>query len=335
MNGNVPVCCVCGRELPNRWAVGGRCSEKGCAALFCRMHAAVGNGRCPEHGWKEAGMGGRSAGDGESPKGLKCESSKLLDCGNSEGAGSEGRRAEERRLALKASADLAKKAMTETVALAGKVGTGARWLWTKIHVDRSPEAMLASLHGSLDENAARREKVAAELEALHIRIAAKKKAYESVPPVRQRMLKTELQTLMANYKSLEREFNLLAENEQTILTVKGRFMELIAHGLRGRMDEGMIDRLADSIEEKSEDAESLQDAMADLEKAGRRRERDGGDFDAELAGFGEAEEAVGSRQPAVGGSEAEDEGRESQVAGRESEKKDARKEAEEGLASGD
>jgi hypothetical protein len=164
------------------------------------------------------------------------------------------------------------------------------------------------------------------LEGLHTQISAKKRAYESATPVRQRMLKTELQTLMAHYKSLEREFNLLAENEQTILTVKGRFMELIAHGLRGRMDERMIDRLADSIEEKSEDAESVQDAMADLEKAGRRRERDDGDFDAELAGFGEAEEAVGSRQPAVGGSEAEDGGRESQVAGRESEKKDARKE---------
>ena len=207
-----------------------------------------------------------------------------------EGRNREDERAEERRLVLKASAELAKKAMTETVALAGKIGAGAKLLWSKIHVDRSPEAMLASLHGSLDENAARRAKAAGEMEALHGQIAGKKKAYEGASPVRQRMLKTELQTLMTHYKSLEREFMLLAENEQNILTVKGRFMELIAHGLRGKLNEDMIDRLADDIEDKTEDAESVQDAMGDLDKAGRRKDRDGGDFDAELAGFGEAAE---------------------------------------------
>lgn len=236
-----------------------------------------------------------------------------------EGRNREDERAEERRLVLKASAELAKKAMTETVALAGKIGAGAKLLWSKIHVDRSPEAMLASLHGSLDENAARRAKAAGEMEALHGQIAGKKKAYEGASPVRQRMLKTELQTLMTHYKSLEREFMLLAENEQNILTVKGRFMELIAHGLRGKLNEDMIDRLADDIEDKTEDAESVQDAMGDLDKAGRRKDRDGGDFDAELAGFGEAaEEAVSGQPSAVGDSEAEAGEREPQVARHES-----------------
>jgi hypothetical protein len=221
-------------------------------------------------------------------------------------------------LVLKASAELAKKAMAESVALAGKIGAGAKALWAKIHVDRSPEAMLGSLHASLDENEARRAKVTAEMEALHVQIAAKKKAYEGASPVRQRMLKTELQTLMAHYKSLEREFMLLAENEQTILTVKGRFMELIAHGLRGKVSEDLIDRLTDEIEDKAGDAESVQDALGDLDKAGRRRDRDAGDFDAELAGFGDEGLAVGSEQSAVGSS-ADDAGdSESQVAGRES-----------------
>ncbi len=212
-------------------------------------------------------------------------------------------RAEEQRLVRKATAELAKKAMAETVALAGKIGAGAKALWAKIHVDRSPEAMLGSLHASLDENGARREKVTGEMEALHAQIASKKKAYESASPVRQRMLKTELQTLMAHYKSLEREFLLLSENEQTILTVKGRFMELIAHGLRGKVSEDLIDRLADDIEDKAGDAESVQDAMGDLDKAGRRRDRDAGDFDAELAGFGEPE--VGGQESEVRSQESE------------------------------
>ncbi len=242
-------------------------------------------------------------------------SSEALTC---EGSQVEGRRAEERRLVLKASAELAKKAMAETVALAGKIGAGARALWGKLHVDRSPAAMLASLHTALDENQARRTKVTAEMEALHTQIAAKKRAYEGAAAVRQRMLKTELQTLLAHYKSLEREFLLLAENEQNILTVKGRFMELIAHGLRGTLDEALVDRLADDIEDKAGDAESLQDAMGDLERAGRRRERDAGDFESELAGFGALEESVGGTEAAVGSPEGEAGGSESQVAGRES-----------------
>ena len=196
-------------------------------------------------------------------------------------------RSEERRLVLKASAELAKKAMAETVALAGKIGVGVKGLWNKIHVDRSPEAMLGSLNSGLDENRVRLEKVSAEMQALHAQIAAKKKSYESASPVRQRMLKTELQTLMAHYKSLEREFMLLSENEQTILAVKGRFMELIAHGLRGKVDENLIDRLTDDIEDKTGEAESVRDAMGDLDRAGRRRDRDMGDFDSELAAFGE------------------------------------------------
>jgi len=199
-----------------------------------------------------------------------------------------GNREEEQRLVRSATKELAKKAMAETLALAGKIGTGLKGLWAKIHVDRSPEAMLGSLNSGLDENRVRREKTSSEMEALHGVIASKKKAYESAAPVRQRMLKTELQTLMTQYKSLEREFMLLSENEQTILTVKGRFMELIAHGLRGKVDENLIDRLADDIEDKTGDAESVQDAMGDLEKAGRRKDREGGDFESELAGFGEA-----------------------------------------------
>ncbi len=198
-------------------------------------------------------------------------------------------RAEELRLVRQATADLAKKAMAGTLFLAQKIGAGAKTIWAKLHVDRSPEAMLSSLHGSLDENTVRREKAATEMEALHIQIAAKKKLYQAAAPVRQRMLKTELQTLMTHYKSLEREFMLLSENEKTILTIKGRFMELIAHGLRGKVDEDLIDRLASDVEDKTDDAESIQDAMGDLEKAGRRKDREGGDFDSELAGFGDIE----------------------------------------------
>ena len=302
-------CCICGCALPNRWAVGGGCGDPGCQAKFCKLHAAQGNGRCREHGWRE--------------KGMKTKNEPVEVNPQSEAASaSPESRERERRLVGAATKDLAKQAMAETVALAGKIGAGLKGLWAKIHVDRSPEAMLASLNGSLDENRARRGVVSDEMEALHGRIAAKKKAYETASPVRQRMLKTELQTLMAQYKSLEREFELVSENERNIMTVKGRFMEMIAHGMRGRLDEDLIDRLADGIEDKTEEAESVEDAMGDLEKAGRRRDRETGDFDAELAAFGEPEDAAAESPGTIEDAEpAAHEPRETAPAAREPEKR--------------
>jgi hypothetical protein len=124
-----------------------------------------------------------------------------------------------------------------------------------------------------------------ELDRIYREIVAKKKEYQSSAPVRQRLLKIELQTLMSRYKGLEREFSILCENERSIETVKGRFLEVLAYGLRGKLDADMVDRLADTIDDKVDDAEDVQDALGDLERAGRRTDRNSDDFDAELAGF--------------------------------------------------
>ena len=43
--------------------------------------------------------------------------------------------------------------------------------------------------------------------------------------------------------------------------------------------------MADTVDDKVDEAEDVQDALNDLERAGKRRERLGDDFDAELAGF--------------------------------------------------
>lgn len=51
-------CCICGRALPNRYAVAGTCEETGCEAVFCDLHWRHGNRRCPAHGW-QPNSGGR------------------------------------------------------------------------------------------------------------------------------------------------------------------------------------------------------------------------------------------------------------------------------------
>lgn len=193
--------------------------------------------------------------------------------------------AKEQQIVKSASVEYAKKAWAECSALALKLGGGAKTLWSKIHPDRSPAAMLATMNENQAGNKKRLDEVKPELDRVYKEIVTKKKEYASASPVRQRLLKTELQTLMTKYKGLEREFNILCENERSIEAVKGRFLEVLAHGLRGKLNAEMVENLTDDIDDKTEEAEDLQDALGDLERAGKRKERGDDNFEAELAGF--------------------------------------------------
>ena len=135
--------------------------------------------------------------------------------------------AKEQEIVKSASSEMAKKAWTECAALAGKLGGGIKALWAKIHPDRSPEAMLSALNENMEGNKRRLDELKPELERVYREIVAKKKDYQSAPPARQRLLKIELQSLMSQYKSHEREFAILSENERSIVAVKGRFLEVL------------------------------------------------------------------------------------------------------------
>ena len=197
----------------------------------------------------------------------------------------EAREERDRDIAKGATKERAKKAWAECAALAAKLGGGIKAIWGKLRPDRSPEATLAALDEDLKANRARLEALKPELDAAYRQIVAKKKEYQGAAPARQRLLKTELQTLLARYKGLEREFGILSENERSIVAVKGRFLEVLAYGKRGRVDEELVDRLADDVDDAAEDAEGLQDALGELERSGKRKERGDGDFDAALAEF--------------------------------------------------
>ena len=249
-------CFVCGKELPNRWAVARRETVDGAERCWCALHAAGTDFKKP-------------------PKGNE----------KMENAKEPATEAKEREIAQSASRDSAKSAWSECAALAAKLGGGVKALWSKLHPDRSPAAMLAALNENQGANKKRIEEVKPSIEETYRRIAALKKEYTGAPPARQRLLKIELQTLMARYKGLEREFAILCENERSIETVKGRYLEVLAHGLRGRLDADMVEDLADDIETRADEAEDIQDALGTLDKAGRRREREDSGFEDELAMF--------------------------------------------------
>ena len=250
-------CCICGRELPNRWAVAKRVTVDGEERCYCALHA--GDGLKPRKTVKK-----------EEP--MQEETLSAAE-------------AKEQQIAKSASVEYAKKAWTECSALALKLGGGVKSLWSKIHPDRSPAAMLATMNENQACNKKRLDEVKPELDRVYREIVAKKKEYTSASPVRQRLLKTELQTLMTKYKGLEREFNILCENERSLEAVKGRFLEVLAHGLRGKLNAELVEKLTDDIDDKAEGAEDLQDALGDLERAGKRKDRGDDNFDAELAGF--------------------------------------------------
>ena len=250
------TCCRCGVELPNKWAVAKRETVDGVERCYCHLHARGDFNGKPD------------------VKGDQMDEPTIAASA-----------AREEEIAKAASGDRARKAWSECAALAGKLGGGMKALWAKVHPDRSPTAMLATLNESLSGNRRRLDEMKPELDAIYRDIVAKKKEFQSAAPVRQRLLKIELQTLMAKYKGREREFSILCENERSLETVKGRFLEVLAYGLRGKLDADMVDRLSDDIDDRAEEAEDVQDALGDLDRAGKRRNRDEDDFDAELAGF--------------------------------------------------
>jgi len=281
------ICCICQRELPNKWAVARRETVDGEVRCYCHLHA-------------NEDFRSKTAPQAPDAKGDQMDEPKRAVSA-----------AQEQEIVENASGERVKSAWSACASLAGKLGGGVKALWAKIHPDRSPSAMLAALNESQAENHARLEAVKPKLDGVYREIVAKKKDYQAAAPVRQRLLKIELQTLVARYKGLEREFTILCENERSIETVKGRFLEVLAYGMRGGLDAGMVDRLAADIDKKADEAEFVQDALGDLDRAGRRRERDPDDFDAELAGFdgelGLAEAEADANQPEVNSQERENE----------------------------
>lgn len=261
------VCCICGRELPNRWAVAGRCEADGCSAAFCALHWNNGSRRCPEHGWKRK----------ERPK---------MD---EKKDGVDNREAEIRERAKTEMTPQARESVVKkAAAFAVTLGKGAAALVDRIRGVRDPEEALAALDAQLKANRERREPLSARSEKLYGEIAAKKKVYLAAPPARKKILEMELKGLISEYQGLERQLAVYFENERIINTVRGRTLELTAMGLR-KISEKEIDRLTDEIEGATDDAEDVSDAMRDLEKAGKRRDTDDADAFADaLAGFDES-----------------------------------------------
>lgn len=271
------VCAVCGQRLPNRYAVAGRCESPGCGAAFCPLHWHRGNRRCPAHGWRAD----------RPPDGGETESERKMmeETLNASGPAPTAPAAETPPPPAATTGGTWFKTLMDGTKTLGKASVA---LVNRLRGVRDPAAALAELDGQLSATRARRKPLSARYEQLYAAIAAKKKLWQTAPPARKKILELTLKTLLAEYRSVERELAVLFEHERLIVTVRGRMLELAAQGLALPKTEN-VDRLTDDIENAVDETEDLSDAVADLEKAGERRERTTVNLEDALAEFGETD----------------------------------------------
>ncbi len=250
-------CCICGRELPNRWAVAGRCEADGCGAAFCALHWYNGKRLCREHGWEE-----RKMDEAKQDKVLCAEADRALS--------------PERKASI----------LRQIGSFAVALGKGAGALAKKLSGIKSTDEALREIEAQIAENRARREPVAKRYDELYRLIVSKKKLYQAAPPARKKILEMELKGAIAEYQSLERQMSAYLTNETILTKVKGRMCELVAMNLKS-VSEAQIDKLTDKIEDAADETENLDGAIADLDKAGARREREDPSFEDDLASFGD------------------------------------------------
>ena len=280
MAGKREVCCVCGRELPNRWAVAGRCEADGCGAAFCALHWHNGNRKCREHGWDPGEMpvphDGRYAGKDEISKSKENEK---MD-GTTEGKTLCAKA--DRTLPPERKASILKQIGSFAVALGKSAGALAK----KLSGIKSTDEALREIEEQIAENRARREPVAKRYDELYKLIVAKKKLYQTAPPARKKILEMELKGLVAEYQSLERQMTAYLNNETILTKVKGRMCELVAMNLKN-VSEDQIDKLTEQIEDAADESENLDGAIDELDKAGVRREHEDTSFEDALSAFGD------------------------------------------------
>ncbi len=277
----MPQCCICKKELPNRYAIAGECEMDGCGALFCTYHWHNGNHRCKEHGWQE-----------HNERNETMENENKMSSTTSE---KEIRSQAKINLTIEQS----KGIVQSTLDFAAKLGKSATALAMKIKNANSPETMLATIDASLEAGRTQRAPLVERAETLYTEIAKKKKVYQVAPPARKRILELELKSLLSEYKGIERQLTAYFENENTLNVVRGRVLELMARGLN-TLREKDIDKLTDRIADAVDDAEDIKGAVKDLDGIGSQgdSESDHAAFEDALAGFEEYDETAG--MPSIG-----------------------------------
>lgn len=231
-------CCICGKMLPNKYAIGGACEHPDCADVFCRYHWSLGHRHCIKHG-----------GSHELPKNdNKYEQDDTL----------ENIPMNESNTASEAESKAAKGS-----SFLGKLTSGVKSI--KKAIIKDPHEKLMKIEKELKGYEANRVKLIAELEEIDKQIIAKKKLYVAAPPFKKSILKSELETLLAQHANYERRIKTVLNNEKALSNYVSRIKEM--EDIKDiPIKEVDVDILTGKLEDAVDDSVGIGDALKDLDK---------------------------------------------------------------------
>lgn len=249
-------CCICGKMLPNKYAIGGACEHPNCTELFCRYHWDKGHRKCLAHG-----------------------GSKEITVSTEQSQPKES-------IPMKESNTSPETPKTKSSGFFSKIASGVKSI--KKAIVKDPEEELKKAEDTLQQYEVNRSKLVAELEQVDRQIIEKKKQYNVAPPFKKSILKSELERLLSLHSNYERRIKAILNNEKALSNYVSRVNEM-GDIKNIPINEANVDKLTDRLETAVDDSMSIGDAVKDLNKVKgvSPDSMDEDDFDSMLDMFGE------------------------------------------------
>lgn len=252
-------CCICGKILPNKYAIGGACEHPNCSDVFCRYHWSLGHRKCLNHG-----------GTREIVEVQQKKEQELPQEDNAMNETNETPQAQE----------------PKSPSFMDRLTSGVKSI--KKALIKDPQEELNKYENALKGFEEKRERLIAELDEVDRQIIAKKKQYATAPAFRKTILKAELERLITLHSNYERRIQAILTNEKNISSVISRTMEK-DDILELPVKEKDVDKLIDKLEIAVDDSIGIGDAVSDLNKVNgvTSKSMDSDAFDEMLDMFGE------------------------------------------------
>lgn len=249
-------CCICGRILPNKYAIGGACEHPNCTELFCRYHWDKGHRKCLAHGGSKEII-------------VSTEQSQPKES-----------------IPMKESNTSPETPKTKSSGFFSKIASGVKSI--KKAIVKDPEKELKKAEDTLQQYEVNRSKLVAELEQVDRQIIEKKKQYNVAPPFKKSILKSELERLLSLHSNYERRIKAILNNEKALSNYISRVNEM-GDIKNIPINEANVDKLTDRLETAVDDSMGIGDALKDLNKVKgvSPDSMDEDDFDNMLDMFGE------------------------------------------------
>lgn len=249
-------CCICGKMLPNKYAIGGACEHPNCTELFCRYHWDKGHRKCLAHGGSKEII-------------VSTEQSQPKES-----------------IPMKESNTSPETPKTKSSGFFSKIASGVKSI--KKAIVKDPEEELKKAEDTLQQYEVNRSKLVAELEQVDKQIIEKKKQYNVAPPFKKSILKSELERLLSLHSNYERRIKAILNNEKALSNYISRVNEM-GDIKNIPINEANVDKLTDRLETAVDDSMGIGDALKDLNKVKgvSPDSMDEDDFDSMLDMFGE------------------------------------------------